>query len=132
MELIGFEIDEMARILRLLQLFAEGHYNELQNYVRQQHNNYHSYDILSDIINLLSIYMQTKDSRFFESMMQCFDTITEYIQGPCYENQVSIIQGSFLDIASSLFSVISKIAFSKFNFECVFSKTMCWSKREQN
>lgn len=39
------------------------------------------------------------------NMVQCFDTLTEYIQGPCYENQVALIQGSFLDLASILLSV---------------------------
>jgi len=42
-------------------------------------------------------------------MIQCFDTLTEYIQGPCYENQVALIQGSFLDLASNLLAVIFKI-----------------------
>lgn len=38
-------------------------------------------------------------------MIQCFDTLTEYIQGPCYENQVALIQGSFLDLSSNLLAV---------------------------
>lgn len=99
------ENEEMKDVLRLLQLFAEGHFTDLQNYIRYQTNSYHSYDLLADISDLLNAYMQTKHTAFFDTMIQCFDTITEFIQGPCFENQVAIIQGSFLDLASSLLSV---------------------------
>ena len=42
-------------------------------------------------------------------MIQCFDTLTEYIQGPCRENQKALIQGNFLDIASKLFEYDEKL-----------------------
>ena len=73
--------------------------------MRFQSNNYHSYDIIQDIIELLNNYLTKKKAAYFENMIQCFDTLTEYIQGPCYENQVALIQGSFLDLASNLLSV---------------------------
>ena len=97
--------EDMTNILRLLQLFAEGHFSDLQNYIRHQTNSYHNYDLLDEISDLLNEYMEAKHTAFFETMIQCFDTITEFIQGPCVENQNSIIQGSFLDLASSLLSV---------------------------
>lgn len=99
------ECEEMKDILRLLQLFAEGHFSDLQNYIRHQTNSYHSYDLLDDISDLLNAYMQIKHTAFFDTMIQCFDTITEFIQGPCVENQVAIIQGSFLDLACNILSV---------------------------
>jgi len=101
--------EEMSSILRLLQLFAEGHFSDLQNYIRQQYNSYHSYDLLVDMSDLLNAYMQTRHSAFFEPMLQCFDTLTEFIQGPCRENQIAILQGSFLDLAANLLSVKIKI-----------------------
>ena len=36
--------------------------------------------------------------------MQCYETLTELIQGPCEDNQTSIVDGKFLDIAASLLS----------------------------
>ncbi len=99
------ESNDVKDILRLLQLFAEGHFTDLQDYIRQQTNSYHNYDLLDDISDLLNEYMEAKHTAFFETMIQCFDTITEFIQGPCFENQIAIIQGSFLDLASSLLSV---------------------------
>jgi len=100
------EIDQIQSILRLLQLFAEGHFSDLQNYIRQQTNSYHSYDLLVSISDLLGVYMEVKHCKFFETMMQCFDTLTELIQGPCMENQLAVVQSNFPDLASNLLSVL--------------------------
>ena len=73
--------------------------------MRVQTKNFHSYDIISDVIDLLNNYLIKKNRRFFENINQCFETLTEYIQGPCYENQTALTQGIFLDIASDLLAV---------------------------
>ena len=73
--------------------------------MRNQETNYKSYDIIGDIIELLSNYLNIKKQKYFNNMVQCFDTLTEYIQGPCPENQNALIQGSFLDLASNLLNV---------------------------
>lgn len=70
--------------------------------MRFQSNSFHSHDIISDIIELLSCYLNQKNKRYFENINQCFETLTEYIQGPCYENQIALTQGRFLDISSDL------------------------------
>jgi len=92
-------------------LLVEGHYTDLQNYMRFQTNSYHSHDIISDIIELLNNYLNKKHRRSFENINQSFETLTEYIQGPCYENQIALTQGSFLDIASDL------LAFDEHKFD---------------
>jgi hypothetical protein len=97
-------IETITTILELLQLFAEGHNIDLQLYMKSQTKNYRSYDIISDVVKLLQVYMDTKKKKFFETMLQCFDTLTEYIQGPCYENQQTLIQGPFLETAGTLLS----------------------------
>ena len=81
----------VRNLLRFMQLFAEGHYADLQNYTRHQTNSYHSYDLLADFSDLLNAYMHLKHKDFFENMIQCFDTIIEYIQGPCIENQSAVM-----------------------------------------
>lgn len=97
--------DQMKDILRLLQLFAEGHFSDLQNYIRHQTNSHHSYDLLADISDLLNVFMVVKHTAFFDTMIQCFDTLIEFIQGPCFYNQLAVVQSSFLDLASNLLSV---------------------------
>ena len=97
--------DVIKNLLRFLQLFAEGHYSDLQNYVRQQYHNYHSYDIIQDMIDLLVVYFKNRKQEYVENMMQLFDTLTEYIQGPCRENQSALIQDAFLDLAQNLLDI---------------------------
>lgn len=36
----------------------------------------------------------------FHTIISCLEFLTEMIQGPCYENQMSLSEGSFLDTAS--------------------------------
>ena len=98
------ETDQMRVSLRLIQLFCENHNSSLQNYVRQQSNSRNSYDLVSSTITLLSALMKRMLFRTFHVMSQCFDTLTEAIQGPCTANQDVILDGMFLEIASSLLS----------------------------
>lgn len=88
-----------------MQLFAEGHYSELQNYLNTQNLNYHSYNLIQDVIELLSTYFKNREEKYVENMMQCFDTLTEFIQGPCYENQRELVQDSFLELTKSLLEI---------------------------
>ncbi len=53
--------------------------------------------------------MNHKKPEYLENMLQCFETLTEYIQGPCYENQLILISGSFLDLAANLLGIDTKV-----------------------
>jgi len=66
------------KLMRLLQLFCEGHNLDLQNYLRQQTNSKNNYDLVTLTTKLLSSYKINNEN--FESVMQCFDTLTEFIQ----------------------------------------------------
>ena len=48
--------------------------------------NHHSHNLIYDFIELLQSYMNAVEPDYFENMVQNFDTITEYIQGPCRTN----------------------------------------------
>ena len=67
--------------------------------------NYHTYDLFTDVVELLQGYLQINREKYFENMIQCFDTITEFVQGPCFDNQIALFQANFLDMASNLLSV---------------------------
>lgn len=97
-------IDHLCASLRLLQLFCENHNSNLQNYLRQQTNSRTSFDLVTAIVKLLAALMKRMLFRTFLVMSQCFDTLTEAIQGPCVANQNAIIDGPFLEIATSLMS----------------------------
>ena len=97
-------IDHLCASLRLLQLFCENHNANLQNYLRQQTNARTSFDLVTATVKLLSALMKRMLFRTFLVMSQCFDTLTEAVQGPCIANQNTIIDGPFLEIATSLMS----------------------------
>ncbi|CAG9317756.1 unnamed protein product [Blepharisma stoltei] len=96
---------QMRRILRVLQLFCEGHFTKLQNYIRHQEKSRASYNIIDDIVSLLDMLLKKMYFKHFFEISQCFDTLTEAIQGPCKENQESIIDGKFLELAAYLLSL---------------------------
>lgn len=91
--------------LQLIQHFAEGHYQDLQLYIRLQTNSLRSYNLLEEVVSLLSSYLSSNKAVYFELIMQCFDTITELIQGPCFENQKFLMQGRIMETVSRLLSV---------------------------
>lgn len=96
---------EISDIMRLLQLFCENHFDKLQNYIRYQEKSRTSYDLILDTVLLLEILLKKKYLRTFPVISQCFDSLTEFIQGPCTKNQESIIDGKFLELASNLLSL---------------------------
>ncbi|CAD8074919.1 unnamed protein product [Paramecium sonneborni] len=84
----------IAKTLQVIQLLCEGHNNELQNYLRQQTNSKVSYDIVLLMVKLV-ISNRISDATY-ESLVQCLDTLTEVVQGPCKENQVVIVTSKFV------------------------------------
>lgn len=96
----------LEKLLRFLQLFTEGHYLELQNYVRFQKNKSNSYDLVAIISELLLVYSSSMAHKDYENIIKCLDTLTEFVQGPCPDNQLALIDGKFLDVAYKILSVI--------------------------
>ena len=97
--------DLLLPLLSVLQLLCEGHNRDLQTYLRQQTHSRRSYDLVSLCASLLGVLLKRLRASDFLQCSQCFDTMTEFIQGPCKENQEDIISGSFLDSASLLLSL---------------------------
>ena len=68
----------LPKILRLLQLFCEGHNNDLQNYLRFQNQSKNNYDMITTTVHLLLSFKISNMN--YDTISQCFDTLTEYIQ----------------------------------------------------
>uniref|UniRef100_A0A3Q2XVB7 Inositol 1,4,5-trisphosphate receptor n=1 Tax=Hippocampus comes TaxID=109280 RepID=A0A3Q2XVB7_HIPCM len=89
----------MKPILRFLQLLCENHNCDLQNYLRSQ-NNKTNYNLVCETLQfldcicgsttgglgLLGLYINESN---VDLVRQTLETITEYCQGPCHENQVN-------------------------------------------
>ena len=41
----------------------------------------------------------------YESITRCLETLAEFVQGPCPENQTNLIDGKFLEVAAKLLDV---------------------------
>ncbi|CAM4581349.1 unnamed protein product [Leuciscus chuanchicus] len=90
----------MKPILRFLQLLCENHNRHLQNFLRDQSNKT-NYNLVCETLQfldcicgsttgglgLLGLYI---NERNVDLVIQTLETITEYCQGPCHENQSCI------------------------------------------
>ncbi|XP_069484568.1 inositol 1,4,5-trisphosphate-gated calcium channel ITPR2 isoform X4 [Ambystoma mexicanum] len=87
----------MQPILRFLQLLCENHNRELQNFLRNQ-NNKTNYNLVCETLQfldcicgsttgglgLLGLYINERNVALIN---QTLESLTEYCQGPCHENQ---------------------------------------------
>lgn len=95
----------LKKVLRFLQLLCENHNLSLQNYIRFQEKSNISYNLITSVISLLDLLMKKKSFYSFFIMSQCFETLTEFIQGPCTENQDAVVNSKFIDLCSELLSL---------------------------
>uniref|UniRef100_A0A2K5MUQ5 Inositol 1,4,5-trisphosphate receptor n=1 Tax=Cercocebus atys TaxID=9531 RepID=A0A2K5MUQ5_CERAT len=96
---MGTSVLIMQPILRFLQLLCENHNRDLQNFLRCQ-NNKTNYNLVCETLQfldimcgsttgglgLLGLYINEDNVGL---VIQTLETLTEYCQGPCHENQVS-------------------------------------------
>ena len=82
----------------------------MQKYLRQQqHRN--SYDLMGSVIDLLKAYCPNPRKpggmprKNYVNIKRCLETLTEFVQGPCKENQISLIDGKFFEVAEGILGV---------------------------
>jgi len=113
-KLLGSDMFCMLPILRFLQLLCENHNAELQAFLRKQDNKT-NYNLVSETLSfldcicgsttgglgLLGLYINEHNVSLIN---QCLCTLTEYCQGPCHENQNTIVnhESNGLDIVIAL------------------------------
>lgn len=97
---------KLPMVLRLMQLFAENHNSELQAYFREQTNSKNNYNMISLLVRLAEALITNLNEEKYETLLQCIDTLTEFIQGPCYENQASLANSKFIELAGSVLEVL--------------------------
>jgi inositol 1,4,5-triphosphate receptor type 1 len=104
----------MRPILRFLQLLCENHNPDLQNLLRNQ-NSKTNYNLVSETLmfldcicgsttgglGLLGLYINENNVSLIN---QTLETLTEYCQGPCHENQncIATHESNGLDIITAL------------------------------
>ncbi|XP_060537009.1 inositol 1,4,5-trisphosphate receptor isoform X3 [Cylas formicarius] len=104
----------MQPILRFLQLLCENHNPKLQNLLRNQ-NNKNNFNLVSETLmfldcicgsttgglGLLGLYINENNVALIN---QTLETLTEYCQGPCHDNQncIATHESNGLDIITAL------------------------------
>ncbi|NP_001084015.1 inositol 1,4,5-trisphosphate receptor type 1 S homeolog [Xenopus laevis] len=104
----------MQPILRFLQLLCENHNRDLQNFLRCQ-NNKSNYNLVCETLQfldcicgsttgglgLLGLYINEKNVALIN---QTLESLTEYCQGPCHENQncIATHESNGIDIITAL------------------------------
>uniref|UniRef100_A0A8C5HCT9 Inositol 1,4,5-trisphosphate receptor n=1 Tax=Gouania willdenowi TaxID=441366 RepID=A0A8C5HCT9_GOUWI len=104
----------MQPILRFLQLLCENHNRDLQNFLRCQ-NNKNNYNLVCETLQfldcicgsttgglgLLGLYINEKNVALIN---QTLESLTEYCQGPCHENQncIATHESNGIDIIIAL------------------------------
>ena len=101
----------LEKMLRFLQLCTEGHNLDLQNYLRDQKHNFNSYDLVTTVSELLLVYSTRMIQGDYDNIIKCLDTLTDFVQGPCPENQATLLDSKFLEIAYKILNVTIDITF---------------------
>ncbi|KAJ0171049.1 hypothetical protein K1T71_013248 [Dendrolimus kikuchii] len=113
-DVLPAKVAVMKPILRFLQLLCENHNPDLQNLLRNQ-NNKSNYNLVSETLmfldcicgsttgglGLLGLYINEGNVALIN---QTLETLTEYCQGPCHENQncIATHESNGLDIITAL------------------------------
>ncbi|XP_053618764.1 inositol 1,4,5-trisphosphate receptor isoform X3 [Plodia interpunctella] len=113
-DVLPAKVAVMRPILRFLQLLCENHNPDLQNLLRNQ-NNKSNYNLVSETLmfldcicgsttgglGLLGLYINEGNVALIN---QTLETLTEYCQGPCHDNQncIATHESNGLDIITAL------------------------------
>ena len=65
--------------------------------------------MVSTVADLLrAYYFEAKYVKNYDAMLKCIDTLSEFVQGPCLENQVNVSDSRFFDVANDIFALKKK------------------------
>ncbi|KAL4427586.1 hypothetical protein ABPG74_012977, partial [Tetrahymena malaccensis] len=102
----------ILEILKLLQLICENHNSNLQNYIRHQTKSRNNYNLIQDVIQVIDsqIRVLNKDNikiininqQNIEVLCQAFETLTEFVQGPCKQNQLELAESPIIEIIAGI------------------------------
>lgn len=96
------------KILEFVQLLCENHNRKLQKFMNNQKSFTHfksNYNLIKIIIQYLITLCTYYEKENYLTVKSSFDTIIEFIQGPCIENQITIIKSKLLFTLKDIFNI---------------------------
>eukprot|EP00759_Apiculatamorpha_spiralis_P055998 PhF_6_TR7937/c0_g1_i1/m.11936/K04958/ITPR1; inositol 1,4,5-triphosphate receptor type 1 len=119
-------IEETQDAMKFLQLMCEGHNTILQNYLRVQHDNVISVNLVRDTVMLVRTILRNVSTPgpdgkvnplpVMELLEQGLESLVEYCQGPCKENQTVLLEYNSTSVLKSCFELLDKKIFSSEQF----------------
>ena len=108
-------VDTLVKIFRLLQLFCEGHYLDMQNILRQQtvldgSVNVKSVDFISYSAFCFNMYTKFSNADCLALGDQILEFLIEAVQGPCAENQKTLVLSKVINSCMDYATVFRKIS----------------------
>eukprot|EP00854_Cymbomonas_tetramitiformis_P008313 gene8313-9876_t len=101
-------------LLRMLQLMTEGQHRGMQDLVRTQAHCQASYDLVSRCIAVAEALQPLLEENLANDfphlpllMLQCLNTINEFVQGPCPENQRQVCHGDLVKLLTRMITSIN-------------------------
>ena len=96
----NFQISEKKS--RFIQLLCEGHFLEMQDFLRVQAKSQVSINVLESIVAALQSLLKGLNQCTFSLTIQTFATLAEMIQGPCFVNQEFLVSQSLGQVVSQI------------------------------
>jgi len=133
----------LERILNMLQMMCENHHTLNQNYMRNQNAHLsrgsttkNGYNLVIKLVEFFdsctaAILARNPPSELSGAVVclleQTLDTLTEFVQGPCLENQVCIVDTDFIGTARNLVNEFYWYKFSGVSYirEKIVKKKVC-------
>jgi hypothetical protein len=86
-------------VLLLLECCCEGHYAEMQDFLRVQPSMRTQVNVVIDLVNSLLVLEGALSSQTISLTCQLYQTLTELVQGPCPGNQRFLAGTNLCDVA---------------------------------
>lgn len=95
-------IDLLKNTLKFLQFICEGHNLNLQQILNAQKNANESINLVNEVLEFTLFITKYIDRNNIHVATQCFDSLTEFIQGPCIENILFLNSKTFYLLANNI------------------------------
>lgn len=94
----------LKKVVGFLTHLVEGHHFELQSYLSKQIHSRNSYDLVTDIVDLLvTYYFNASCNGLFKNINLCVDALIGFVQGPCPENQMLLLDSPLMELIHDVF-----------------------------
>lgn len=117
----GFLGSYANEILRFLQLLCEGHNRDLQEYVRFQGRT--STDLVTCTADFLAVSSRFSCPATIDLVIQCVDTLIEFVQNPCYSNQKGLVDTQLPHVINNLLQMTSELP-TKYDDQADYDETV--------